>query len=146
MTAAWQTYHDKAREQLAALEPITHDGVRNVSPVLTSESKAQVATAWALLALVEVLKPQDDLVLEVKPPDLEARFEHARALMEMQTEYDRLVPHVGREVRWGEHFGVLGAVSREDVDNAIVWCTFLSKTAAVDNCVVRSTEIEISTR
>lgn len=54
MTDAWQTYHDQARKML--------DGAQD-------ETSALVGVGWAVLTLVEVLKPQAEqtLVVDTKP-------------------------------------------------------------------------------
>ena len=57
-TQAWQTYMDQARSFLADAQVINeHPITAEFDPIRLSQANAQAAIGWALLALVEVLKP-----------------------------------------------------------------------------------------
>lgn len=57
-TKAWQTYVDQARAHLTKAE-------REGTGTHIDQTHALTGIGWAVLALVEVLQPQDDVMLEV---------------------------------------------------------------------------------
>ena len=141
---AWQTYVDEAREHLNKAGDL-----RQHSATLGAGSvEAQIGLGWALLALVELQQPQDDAVTEVGTVwNNRTVWDQFDRLVEMQAEYDRLKPHVGKEVALdGEHLCILTSIHKEDVENGVVWAVLVSCTAAVGDQTVPSDRVQMVDR
>lgn len=150
---AWQTYHDKAREHLGKLEPRPGDmsGSTN-SPILSTETEALAGVGWAMLALVEVLKPVEPEVLVVSrngqavpfepPDDTLAHAAHLTVLAGVEAEYQRLLPFVGRRVLYlGETEVILTAIAK-DPDAGVVRASYVDPRTDL-GAMVTSADIDL---
>jgi len=133
---AWQTYHGQAARFLGAAEDHEPRG---------AEANAQIGIGWALLSLVEMLKPQDDVLLEVRPPDLARDRERISDLAKMEAEYERLAPYLGRKVLIEEHPAML-SVLHKDPATGVLWCGIESMTVALQPAfqTIASTMVSVS--
>lgn len=104
----WTTYAQEALRHLDRARGHPHND--------DDDAEAQIGIGYALLALVEVLKPEKRVLLEVTSPTQVASVQRF-----ITSEYQRLLPCVGKSVWVNEDDGKVGYLTRiEKLDKVVL--------------------------